>query len=152
MHLLEYLVTGGTLFNDLFLNKEKRITLANIAQVRLHVKVALGFLGRWYTEHERKLETNKCQRKEERDPRLDTHFLLKVTYVNIRTSIDGFWDYASLVLNADGAPWFVPFLHSNSSVLEALFSQIRSLEVKSVEDDEGDWRVCDQKTSGSCGQ
>jgi hypothetical protein len=127
LRTLECLVTGGTLFNESFVNKEKRFTLENLECVRLHVKSALGVLGRRHMEHERELAANKCLSKEERDPKLDTHFLSKVTHVNIRTSIDGFFDHTTLVLNAEGAPRFAPFVHPNSSVLEASFSQMRSL-------------------------
>jgi hypothetical protein len=127
LHTLEYSIATSILFNELFMNKEKKITLGNFDSVRSHVDRALGFFGRWHTAHEIALATERGKEVKERDVKIDTYFLSKITYVNLRTTIDGFFEYASLVLHDPAGPQYVPFLHSNSSVLEALFSQIRSL-------------------------
>ena len=127
LRMLELLVTGGALFNELFVSREKRTTLESLGCVRLHVKSPLVSLGCWHVEHERELAANKCLPKKDHDPKSDTHFLAKVMRVNLCTSIDGFFDCPTLVLSAEGVPEFAPLMHSNSSVLEALFSQTRSL-------------------------
>jgi hypothetical protein len=127
LNTLEFCVTTATLFNELFMNKAKKVTLQNFDKVRLHVDKALGFFGRWHTAHEIELAADRCKEEKDRNPKLHMHFLSKITYVNVRTAIDGFFEYAFLVLNDPDGPQYVPFLHSNSSVLEALFSQIRSL-------------------------
>jgi hypothetical protein len=127
LHALEYSVATSILFNELFMNKEKKITLSYLENVRSHVDRALGFFGRWHTAHEKALATERGKEVKERDVKIDTCFLSKITYVNLQTTIDGFFEYASLVLHDPGGPQYVPFLHSNLSVLEALFSQIRSL-------------------------
>jgi hypothetical protein len=127
LNTLKFSVATSTLFNDLFMNKKKKITLQNFENVILHVDEALGFFGRWHTEHEIALAANRCKEQKDCDVKMDTLFLSKITYVNVRTTIDGFFEYASLVLNDRDGPQYVPFLHSNSSVLEALFPQIRSL-------------------------
>jgi hypothetical protein len=109
------------------MNKGKKITQKNFKNVRSHVDKALGFFGRWHTAHDIALAAERCKEEKDRNLKMDTHFMSKITYGNVRTAIDGFLEYASLVLNDPDGPQYVPFLHSNSSVLEALFSQIRSL-------------------------
>ena len=56
------------------------------------------------------------------------YFLSSIIYSNLRTVIDGFFECATIVLEMDGRPSFVPMLHSNLRVLEALFSQIHSMD------------------------
>jgi hypothetical protein len=127
LNTLEYSVAIATLFNELFMNKGKKITRKNWNSVRSHVDEALGFFGRWHTAHGIAVAEERCKEQKDRELKMDSHFLSKITYGNIRTSIDGFLEYAYLVLNDPDGPQYVPLLHSNSSVLEALFSQIRSL-------------------------
>ena len=127
LHTLEYSVATATLFNELFMNKGKKITKQNLEDVRSHVDEALAFFGRWHTAHEIALAAERCKEEKYRELKMESHFLSKITYGNVRTAIDGFLEYAYLVLNDPNGPDYVPFLHSNSSVLEALFSQIRSL-------------------------
>ena len=127
LHTLEYSVATATLFNELFMNKGKKITKQNLEDVRSHVDEALAFFGRWHTAHEIALAAERCKEEKNRELKMESHFLSKITYGNVRTAIDGFLEYAYLVLNDPNGPDYVPFLHSNSSVLEALFSQIRSL-------------------------
>jgi hypothetical protein len=46
LNTLECSVATATLFNELFMNKKKKMTLKNLESVRLHVDEALGFFGR----------------------------------------------------------------------------------------------------------
>ena len=55
------------------------------------------------------------------------HFLAPVTYLNMRIGFCGFLLYARYLLDASVTTLFVPFLHSNTSIIESLFSQIRSM-------------------------
>jgi hypothetical protein len=55
LNTLEYCVATATLFNELFMNKGKKITRENLENVRLHVDEALGFFGRWHTAHRSEL-------------------------------------------------------------------------------------------------
>ena len=53
-------------------------------------------------------------------------FISMITYSDLQICVCGFLAYAHMVLNMGLA--FVPMLHSNTSILEALFSQVRSRE------------------------
>ena len=52
-------------------------------------------------------------------------FLSPTTYLHLRVGIVGFFEYAKMVLNDVNGPRYVPFLHSNSSSIEAWFSMVR---------------------------
>jgi hypothetical protein len=51
----------------------------------------------------------------------------RITYSNLRTGVAGFFEYARIVFKVSETE-YVPFLHSNTSTLEALFSQLRSMD------------------------
>ena len=53
-------------------------------------------------------------------------FMSNITYTNLRHGIAGFFKYARIVLALPNPPSYVPFLHSNTSSLEAHFSLMRS--------------------------
>jgi hypothetical protein len=72
LNTLEYCVATATLFNELFMNKEKLITLQNLEHVRSHVDEALGFFGRWHTAHEIALAAERCEDTKYRDVKMDT--------------------------------------------------------------------------------
>ena len=55
-----------------------------------------------------------------------------ITYSDLRICVCGFLAYAHMVLNMGLA--FVPMLHSNTSILEALFSQVRSRKKETTRD------------------
>jgi hypothetical protein len=57
---------------------------------------------------------------------MDRGFMSRITYSNLRTGVAGFFEYARIVFEVSDAA-YVPFLHSNTSTLEALFSQLRSM-------------------------
>jgi hypothetical protein len=57
---------------------------------------------------------------------MDRGFMSRITYSNLRTGVAGFFEYARIVFKVSDAA-YVPFLHSNTSTLEALFSQLRSM-------------------------
>ena len=83
LNTLEFTVATATLFNELFMNKEKKITRKNLESVRSHVDKALGFFGRWHTEHEIALAAERCKEKKDRNLKMDTYFLSKITYGNV---------------------------------------------------------------------
>jgi hypothetical protein len=58
---------------------------------------------------------------------MDSMFMSRITYSNLRTGIAGFCEYARIVFDVSHETTYVPFLHSNTSTLEALFSQLRSM-------------------------
>jgi hypothetical protein len=97
------------------------------------VHEALGFFGQWHTTHDIAVAEERCKEQKDRELKMDTYFLSKITYGNIRTAINGFLEYTYLVLNDPDDSQYVQLLHSNSSVLEALFSQIRSLNCDTPE-------------------
>jgi hypothetical protein len=57
---------------------------------------------------------------------MDRGFMSRITYSNLRTGVAGFFEYARIVFEVSDAT-YVPFLHSNTSTLEALFSQLCSM-------------------------
>jgi hypothetical protein len=61
------------------MNKKKKITRQNFALVRLHVDKALGFFGQWHTDHEIALAAERAKEKKDRDVKMDTYFLSKIT-------------------------------------------------------------------------
>jgi hypothetical protein len=109
------------------MNQEKKIALGNLENIRSHVDKTLGFFGCWHTAHEISLAAERCEERKDLNVKIDTYFLSKITYINVPTTIDGCFEYTSLVPHNPGGFQYAPFLHSNSSVLEALFSKIRSL-------------------------
>jgi hypothetical protein len=109
------------------MNKGKKTMLQNLENVRSHVDETLGFFGRWHAVHDAAPAAERCKEEKDCDLKINMPFLSKMTCINIQTAIDSFLEHASLVLNNPDGPQCVPFLHSNSGVLEALFLQMRSL-------------------------
>jgi hypothetical protein len=58
---------------------------------------------------------------------MDSMFMSRITYSNLLTGIAGFCEYARIVFDVSHETTYVPFLHSNTSTIEALFSQLRSM-------------------------
>jgi hypothetical protein len=56
---------------------------------------------------------------------MDKQFMSRITYSNLRTGVAGFFQYARIVFKV--AAYVLFWLHSNTSTLDALFSQLRSM-------------------------
>jgi len=80
---------------------------------------SMEFLRLWHSEQK--------QYRENGSTGYDKYFLAGATYHNLRVGICGFLHYAESILKLPDGPKYVPFLHSNSSVIEALFSQMRGM-------------------------
>jgi hypothetical protein len=74
------------------MNKEKRTTLRNLENVRSCIDKALGFFGCWHTAHEIALAVARCKEMKDRDVKMSTYFLSKITCVNVQTTINKFFE------------------------------------------------------------
>jgi len=83
------------------------------------MKKALKFFTNWQTAAEEEADKLKVKGRDR-----EKLFLAQATWLNLRVTICGFTGYARSVLQS-GELQFVPFLHSNQSSLENVFSQIR---------------------------
>ena len=101
------------------MNKDKRITGENIDDLQTkQMDESMSFFHDWWKQIEGTAgDTNEIKKRK---------FISQITYANLRTGISGFFLYATYVFEHTNTP-NVPFLHSNSSILEALFSQMRSM-------------------------
>jgi hypothetical protein len=126
MNAIEYSVSVGVIFNETFMNKDVRLTRANIDEMEQTLYEFLRFFSRWMQEIVSK--TTKENKAE-----MDSKFMSRITYSNLRTGIAGFCEYARIVFQVSPETTYVPFLHSNTSTLEALFSQLRSMNRDSPE-------------------
>jgi hypothetical protein len=120
MNAIEYSVSVGVIFNETFMNKDVRLTRDNIDEMEQTLYEFLRFFSRWMQEIVSK--TTKDNKAE-----MDSMFMSRITYSNLRTGIAGFCEYARIVFDVSHETTYVPFLHSNTSTLEALFSQLRSM-------------------------
>jgi hypothetical protein len=96
-----------------------QLTRNNIDELEQVVYEYLGFFSKWMEEIVS--NTTKDNKTE-----MDRGFMSRITYSNLRTGVAGFFEYARIVFEVSDAT-YVPFLHSNTSTLEALFSQLRSM-------------------------
>jgi hypothetical protein len=119
MNTIEYSVSVGVLFIEIFMNKDMRLTRDTIDDIEQEVCECLRFLAKWMEQIvSRTTKDNKAE--------MDRKFMSRITYSNLRTGIAGFFQYARIVFK-ESETMYVPFLHSNTSTLEALFSQMRSM-------------------------
>jgi hypothetical protein len=119
MNAIEYSVSVGVIFIEIFMNKNMQLTRNNIDELEQVVYEYLGFFSKWMEEIVS--NTTKDNKTE-----MDRGFMSRITYSNLRTGVAGFFEYARIVFEVSDAT-YVPFLHSNTSTLEALFSQLRSM-------------------------
>jgi hypothetical protein len=119
MNTIEYSVSVGVIFIELFMNKHMKLTRDTIDKIEQVVYDCLGFLAKWMEQIVSK--TTKDNKAE-----MDSKFMSRITYSNLRTGIAGFFQYARIVFKVSET-MYVPFLHSNTSTLEALFLQMRSM-------------------------
>jgi hypothetical protein len=120
MNNIEYSVSVRVIFIELFMNKNMQLTRDNIDEVQHTLYEFLRFFSKWMEEIVS--NTTKDNKTE-----MDRGFMSRITYSNLRTGIAGFCEYARIVFQVSPETTYVPFLHSNTSTLEALFSQLRSM-------------------------
>jgi hypothetical protein len=90
----------------------------SIVKERARMQQYLGFFERWRTEMRGRGGTYKDYSKT---------FLANETYRNLKVTIHGFFEYASLILDTALTVRFIPYLHANQSTIENVFSQIRGM-------------------------
>jgi hypothetical protein len=118
LNTIEFCISVGNIFVETFMNKDKRITRENIDDLQKQMDESMSFFHDWWKQIEGTAgDTNEIKNKK---------FISQITFANLRTGISGFFQYARYVFEHTNTP-YVPFLHSNSSILEALFSQMRSM-------------------------
>jgi hypothetical protein len=114
---LEFSIWTSSIFIDLFMNKEMKLSSTNIDAIETNMRDSLKYVTDWYTYF--KAQMSKSKQREE-----NKMCLSKIAYSNLRVGIVGFIAYVRLVLQVRGVK-YVPMLHSSSSSIEAAFSQIR---------------------------
>jgi hypothetical protein len=123
---LEYCATVGLVYLDFFMNRTKKLTRENIDHTELIIKKSFEFFERWRLDQ--LSERDRQHSLSSRAKTWEKRFLSHVTYLNMRIGICGFFVYSRYMLEASSTTKFIPFLHSNSSIIEALFSQIRRMQ------------------------
>ena len=119
---LMYMATVKSLFHDLFLNKEERLTADNIDIYEKHVKYCLSYFKSW--------KSVQLRRKKEGDMHWIPSFLAHQTFRNFLMSVSGFFHFARYMVTEvfDGdneGLFYIPMLTSNQSSLEGRFSSLR---------------------------
>jgi len=111
---IEYCMHVGIIFNETLMNKELYLCADNIEKKERLLHQSLKYFEDW--KHETDSSGNS------------KFFISMITYSDLQICVCGFLAYAHMVLNMGLA--FVPMLHSNTSILKALFSQVRSKKKK----------------------
>jgi hypothetical protein len=114
---VEFSVKVGIIFNETFMMRGSVINKTNIDHFQPLMSSTLEYFETWRTRQLqlRTLDDKEWKRK----------FLSPITYLHLRIGIAGFFSYVRIVLNEQNGPSYVPFLHSNSSTIEAWFSMVR---------------------------
>jgi len=118
---IEYLVHVAIIFNETLLNSEVYFSQNNIDMHEKIIRRSMTFFEDWKREHSHAMSCCSSADRSEKNK----EFLSPITYGAIRQCVSGFFAYARLLLKAGIA--YVPALHSNTSSLEAWFSQVRSM-------------------------
>ena len=121
--VLEYCASVSLIYLEFFMNRHCQIRIDNVDDVMEKVKLGLRFFARWREDQLVSKATLKQQNPSSKE--WEKWFISHQTYLNMRIGISGFFVYARYVLAHSGAI-SVPFLHSNTSILEAYFSMIRA--------------------------
>jgi hypothetical protein len=122
--VLQYCASISTIYINLFMHQRRRLTPTNIDDIEARLTMAMEFFQEWRSDQlKAKAELKKTDTSSKAWERW---FLAHQTYLHMRIGIVGFLCYARNVF-ALGAADFVPFLHSNTSILEAYFSQVRRM-------------------------
>jgi len=115
---IEYCTHVGIIFIETLMNAELSLCRDNICQRENLVEQSMKYFEEW------KHETDEAHNQKA--------FLSMITFNDLRICVNGFFAYAHLVL--ESGIEFVPMLHSNTSILESLFSQVRSMDKESARD------------------
>jgi len=115
---IEYFTHVGIIFNETLMNKDLYICRDNIGKKERLLQQSLKFFEDW--KHATDSSGNSKA------------FMSMITYSDLQICVCGFLAYSHLVLNMGMA--FVQMLHSNTSILEALFSQVRSRKKETTHD------------------
>ncbi len=118
LNTLEYSSVVGAIFNDFFLNSKVMITRDNIDAYEAMIKTFVGdFYDQWFDS------IDPCVLRKDRLK----YFISSITFKNLRLSMRGFFEYCRLALfNSSNPSDFVLASHSNSSLIESVFSLARS--------------------------
>jgi hypothetical protein len=92
MNAIEYSVSVGVIFNETFMNKNMQLTRDNIDDVEQTLYEFLRFFSRWMQE----IVSNTTK---ENKAEMDSKFMSRITYSNLRTGIAGFCEYARIVID-----------------------------------------------------
>jgi len=115
---IEYCTHVAIIFNENLMNGELRLSMNNIDEHEGLVRQSMTYFEDW--------------KKDADQSRNNKAFLSMITFSDLRICVAGFFAYACLVLNSGVA--FIPMLHSNTSILEAFFSLIRSMKKETARD------------------
>lgn len=108
---LEYQTTIHEIFNETLMNRELHICNENVDGFEEFLKKRLDYFAKW---------------KSAMVGNGNNNFIAPETWINLRMTVCGFIEYARQVVTKF-PHIYVPMLHSNTSVLEAMFSAMRSL-------------------------
>ena len=118
---LTYRAHVGCLFNETFMNRHRKLERCNFSDEKQKIKKILNYFKYWNEcKHERSKKTDLWG-----DKLWEKSFMSDITFGMLITSVEGFLDYAHFVLGEEFAN-YIPYLHSNSSVIESFFSVMRA--------------------------
>ncbi len=123
---LEFCAVVGSIYLDYLMNGKEKITRENIDNIEKTLRSRLGFFDMWRGDQIEYRDELRSTSPKSRT--WEKRFLAPVTYLNMRIGICGFVKYAKLLLRESEKINSVPFLHSNTSIIESLFSQIRRMQ------------------------
>ena len=111
------------IFNELFMGKHKNINRENVDSIECRLKYILLYFKEWNS----KKEERKTDKENWGDKKWEQTFLSPITFYNLCHGICGFIEYAKYILDHYDHVKYIPFIHSNTSSLEAHFSLMRFL-------------------------
>ena len=118
---LTYRVHVGCLFNETFMNHHRKLAHYNYSEEKRCILKILNYFKYWdECKHERRRKINLWG-----DKAWERSSISYITFSMLMKSVEGFLDYAHYVLD-EGFAEYVPYLHSNSSVIESFFSMMRA--------------------------
>jgi hypothetical protein len=121
--VLEHCASVSLTCIEFFMNRNRQLRKDNIDEVEEKVKLGLRFFARW--REDQLLSKAVFKQLHPSSKEWQKWFISHQTYLNMRIGTSGFFQCARYVLDQSGAQ-SVPFLHSNTSILEACFSMIRA--------------------------
>ena len=103
------------IFNELFMEKHKNINHDNVDSIECRLKYILLYFKEWNS----KKEERKTDKENWGDKKWEQTFLSPITFYNLCHGICGFIEYAKYILDHYDHVKYIPFIHSNTSSLEA---------------------------------